>query len=149
MTDAPNPTQPNIAPNESPISSELLTAWHNASEQASRFALLEKQLRNEIFTLAFPNPTPGTNKVRIGHGMALVGDYRMNYKIDRPLLEAMQKEPTIAPIIHEIVTYRPEIKEGAWKALPQESKLLVAAAITQTPGTPGLEIKPAAKLRWK
>jgi len=127
---------------------EMITEWFNLSEQVSKLIVHERELRTEIFKRAFPNPERGTNKIRISHGMALVGDYRLNYTVDRPLLEEKLADAKIAPIVHEIINFQPNVREGAFYKLSDEDRNLVADMITEKPGTPGLEIKSAAKVRW-
>lgn len=125
----------------------LLTRWHEAGKNAAAWSEIELKLRNQIFAMMFPNPERGTNKARINHGMALVGDYRINYKIDKAALEATRS--IISPAIFDaVISYRPEVKAGGWNKLGEDDKKLFGPVITETPGTPGLEIKDASKMRW-
>lgn len=126
---------------------ELLSEWYEAKQQADAWKVKELELRNAIFKAAFPNPTFGTNKIKIEHGMALIGDYRMNYRIDRP---AMEESRGFIPVdmFDSVISYRPEVKAGGWNKLDDENKKLFGTFITETPGTPGLEIKPQNKVRW-
>lgn len=124
-----------------------LTAWHEAKTAADHWTARERTLRAEIFQAAFPKPVYGTNKIKLPHDMALVGDFRINYKIDRAGLEAAS--PLIpAETLDAVINYRPEVRDGAWRKLTGEERKLFAPFITETPGTPGLEIKPANKVRW-
>lgn len=125
-----------------------LTAWDEAKRNMDAWTIKERALRQQIFAVAFPEPKVGTNKLKISHGMALIGDYRINYRIDKPLLEAMANDPKIVPVIAEVIAYRPEVKDGAWRKLPTTDKMLIAEAITETPGLPGIELKPQNKVRW-
>ena len=126
----------------------MITEWYELAEKLNPLIQRERELRTAIFKQAFPEPNRGTNKVRISHGMALVGDYRLNYTVDRPLLQEKLNDPAIAPIIHEIINFSPLVREGAFYKLSDEDRSLVADMITEKPGTPGLEIKPANKVRW-
>jgi len=136
---------------------ELLDEWFPIAKQLDDLAMKEKELRNLIFARAFPSPVSGTNKVKIDHGMALIGDYRINYKIDQPAMEATLSELRSTPgphfdaqvaLIENLIKYRPEVRTGEFKKLDKEGHKLVGSFITQTPGTPGLEVKPQNKVRW-
>lgn len=138
-------------PNElaSPIADSLVTEWQEAAKQSDYWQQREKELRVQLFKLGFPKPEYGTNKIRISHGMALIGDYRMNYRIDRPLLESASSEPSLRPLLDRVVAYRPEVRPGEFRKLTKPELLQVAAIITETPSpTPGLELKPQNKVRW-
>ena len=130
--------------------SKLLDEWHHASTQADHFKSLELKLRNQLFDGHFSKDERGTQKIRIEHEMALIGNAKFNYTIDRPGLEA-----TLAAagdneraIIDSVISYSPKVKEAAFEALSDEDKKLVSDFITVKPGTPAIEIKPAAKVRW-
>lgn len=127
---------------------DQITAWVEAEKAKVFWEQREKELRLHIFASNFASPTPGMNKVKIGHGMALVGDYRLNYKVDKPLLTELLKEPVTAGVFDEILTYKPEVSGSKFRKLDDDRKRLVAPAITETPGTPGLEVKPQSKVRW-
>lgn len=147
MTDAPKPIN------------DLLDEWFVLKNQLDAMTTKENALRKEIFDrfvpmLAeqFPNKPlkRGMNKVKIDHGMALVIDHRLNFKIDRPLLEA-----TLAAagdneraILDSVISYSPKIKESAFEALEGNDLQLVTPFVTVTPGLPGIEIKPQNKVRW-
>lgn len=125
----------------------LLTDWHEAEKQKNYWVEKERILRQQIFERAFAQPKIGTNKVRISHGMALIGDYRINYRIDQAALEASRG--FIPPETFDaVVNYRPEIRNSAYRKLEPKTQLLFSPFVTETPGTPGLEIKPANKVRW-
>lgn len=129
------------APGISEDFSQLLTAWHHAEEQAKIWSDREKELRVAIFGNAFKDPKPGTNKFKLPYGKTLVGDYRLNYTVDKPVLETLRNDAEALPIIDAVISYRPEVKGGAFRALTDNEKAIAAQFITEKPGTPGLEIK--------
>lgn len=137
-------------PNETKVlTDELITEWIEAARQFDYWQRREKELRVQVFGLAFPTPTYGTNKIKISHGMALIGDYRMNYRIDRPLLQAAQEEAGMRPVLEKVITYRPEVRAAEFRKLDPAELLLVGPMITETPSpSPGLELKPQNKVRW-
>lgn len=131
------------------LSDDLITEWQEATKLSDYWQQREKELRVQIFNLAFANPEPGTNKVRISHGMALIGDYRMNYRIDRPLLEEARKDRNDRLVLDRVISYRPEVRPGEFRKLSPEEHKTVGQIITETPSpSPGLELKPQNKVRW-
>lgn len=120
-----------------------LSEWKKAEQQAKQWADRELELRNKIFARCFPNPVPGTkeNKFKLPLGYTLVGDYRLNYKVDRALLNAAMAEPEIRPIIDEIITFDPRVSGSKFRGLSDNERKMISAMITETPGTPALEIK--------
>jgi hypothetical protein len=127
--------------------SPLIDEWYTAKQNAEQWALKEVELRKQIFAEAFPDPDVGANKVKLPHGMALVGTYRLNYRIDQAALE--ESKFLIPPETFEaVVHYRPEIRDGKFRALTDDERLLFTPFLTISAGTPGLEIKSAKKVRW-
>lgn len=125
----------------------LLDQWFEAKQNSEQWALKEVTLRKQIFAEAFPSPDVGSNKIKLPHGMALVGTYRLNYRIDQAALEE-SKSLIPAETFESVVGYRPEIRDGRFRALSEEEQLLFAPFVTITPGLPGIEIKSAKKVRW-
>lgn len=125
-----------------------LTQWTNAKAQADAWAQIEKDLRTEIFAHEFPTPERGTNKKKINHGMALVAKYGFNYRIDRPMLETLMQDSNVAPLINDVISFSPKVKDAAWEALSADDKKLLAPMLTETPAMPSIEIKPQNKVRW-
>lgn len=125
-----------------------ITKWFKVKQQLDKLMVEEKNLRLEIFNVAFPAPERGTNKIKISHGMALVGDYRLNYKVDRALLDNMLSDPEAEPLIREVIDFRPGVRAGEWEKMSDNEKKILAPMITETPGTPGLDVKPQNKVRW-
>lgn len=144
MSDEPDVLDPN-----GEELNNLLTQWHEAKQQADHFNALENSLRRRIFNGLFPNPSPNkTNKVRLPHDMALIGDYRLNYKIDDPAMQASRT--LIDPaLFDEVITFRPSVRDAAFRELTSEQRQPFTNFITVTPGTPGIELKPATSVRWK
>lgn len=137
--------------NEQPKSlNDLLSDWHLAKKNAEFFAAEEVKLRKQIFGQEFPDPKRGTNKKKIDHGMALIGDYKLNYTPDRAGLEAAISAATgnERGVIDSVISYSPKVKEAAFEALDDEAKKIVAPFITVKPGLPSIEIKPQDKVRW-
>jgi ATP-dependent helicase YprA (DUF1998 family) len=119
-----------------------LTEWYTLAQQVVALADQEKALRKEIFDLAFPKPKPGTsNRFPLGFGKDLQADYRLNYKVDK---EAMAEARANIPedVFNEVIKFRPEVSGSKYRGLSDNMKGVFAGFITETPGTPGLEIVP-------
>lgn len=137
-----------IDPNSQELS-DLLGQWHEAKEQAGSWDAKEKALRLRIFGGLFPNPIPGArNRVRLPFNMALIGDYRLNYKVDEAGMTASRS--IIDPAVFEsVISFRPSVRDVAFRELDADTQRPFTVFITVSPGTPGIELKPADKVRWK
>lgn len=132
------------------ITDQVITDWKEAAEKAAFWKDREMELRKLIFAGLFPNPVEGSgNKLRIGHGMAMQATYKINRSVNKDMLnEIRASSDNIAPLIAKVINFKPELRVGEWKKLDKEDILLLAPAITEKPGSPELELKPAAKIRW-
>ncbi len=139
---------PPIDPNSEELS-DLLTQWHAAKAEVESANAKEIALRLRIFGGLFPEPLPGQqNKVRLPFNMALIGDYRLNYKVDDAVMQASR--PLIDPADFEaVISFKAGVRAAAFRDLPDERRHLFTPFITVSPGTPGIELKPADKVRWK
>lgn len=133
----------------SPEFSLLLEKWHEAEANAAHWKEEENALRIKIFGEAFGDePKAGKdNKIRLPYDMALIGDYRINYTIDQAALDTSRQ--LIDPAVFDsVISYRPSVKAAAFRDLDDDTRRPFTNFITAAPGTPGLEIKPASKVRW-
>lgn len=131
---------------------DLLTRWVAADQEATKWTAIEKQLRQSIFNRCFPEPADGTgNLFRLPFDKTLVGDYRINYTVDRGLLDVIMKDATsnVKPLVEQIIAFEPRVKPGELKKLTDDDRLLVAPLLTARPGLPGLEFKTTSKMRRK
>lgn len=130
--------------------SKQLDEWYEAKKNAEYWVNKEKDLRKGIFGYAFPFPKPAKkNKIKIEHGMALIGDFKQNYKVDQPALADARAAGEIPmATINQVVSWYPKVREAQFEALDDKNKLLFSAFVTIEPGLPGLEVKEASKVRW-
>jgi hypothetical protein len=120
---------------------DKLTEWHEAEKALAAASATEFKLRRELFALAFPNPKRGTNKIPLPYGMELVGEHRINLKIDR---EAMDEHREAIPdeLFERVIRFKPDVSTGEYFKLSDNELGVVAQFITETPGTPALKIRP-------
>lgn len=118
-----------------------LAAWHEIKAAAAKLNEQEKELRIEIFNLAFPNPEEGSkyNKMDLEDGYMLQGDYKINRRIDEAALGEVQKQ--MDPIMfNRAFRFKPELSKSGFKDLDEEQRAIASIAIIATPGTPSLDI---------
>lgn len=125
----------------------LLTLWNTASVNAEVWKGYENTLRLLIFDTAWPKPERGRNLARLPHGMALVGNYKINYRIDPAGLSAA-REFIPLELFQSVIEYKPSVKPTPYRELTPDQHRLFADFITEKPGMPDLEVKPANKIRW-
>lgn len=116
--------------------------WYQVSEQLGTLKAEELALRKEIFAEAFPNPIEGTkeNKMDLAAGWILQGDHKINRKVDEAVVSTLATGDNTAPLIDRCFNYKPSLILKEFKALGSNDLALLADAVTETPGTPGLKI---------
>lgn len=127
--------------------SELLDQWHHAESQVTEWTLRERALRSEIFQLAFPTPRRGTNKRPLPYNMALVGQHKINLTVDQGACEATRSLIS-QPLFERVVQYTPKIVQGEYFKLLPNDLALFSQFVTEKPGLPTLNLKPADQVRW-
>jgi hypothetical protein len=125
---------------------DTLSAWHKAKAALDAATEEESRLRLMLTDKKyFPDPVEGaTNKLLLGHGKALILDYRINRKLDEPALDAAIMSGALKPEhVSAAIKYKAEVWDSGFKKLDSETKKLFADIVTETPGKPGLKIDKA------
>lgn len=119
-----------------------LQEWYKIQQQIDELKADELRLRKEIFESVFTSPVEGSakNKFDLGDGWVLQGDYKINRKIDEAVISTLAKSDNAGPLVGKVFEYAPKLKLREWKGLTPEDRVLLADAVTETPGTPGLKI---------
>lgn len=118
-----------------------LEQWHQVRAEAAKLAEQEKELRVEIFGIAFPTPEEGSkyNKLDLGDGYMLQGDYKINRRVDEAALDEVRKK--MDPVAFgRLFRFKPDLIKAGLKDISEEQLLIASAAIIAAPGTPSLEI---------
>lgn len=129
----------------------LLDQWDHANKQASHWKTEEMRLRKLLFGTAFPDAKDrGTYKFRLPYEMALIGEFKLNYSVDRAALEETLKiaGDNERAVIDSVISYSPKVKEAAFEKLSVDDQKIFGEFVTIKPGAPALEIKPQSKVRW-
>ncbi len=125
----------------------LLDEWYLAAEAVKEVKPIierEMRLRKDVFGIFFPNPKEGTNKVDLGNGYTLKGQYKLNYKVDDKVVPSVMeaiREVRADPAIYLEEKYTLDLK--AYRELKEvnpEAFRILSEAITITPQSPTLEI---------
>ena len=118
-----------------------LTEWQTIPEQIAQLQRREKQLREELFTSAFPAPKEGTNNAALPGGWRFKGVYKINRSIDKAAL------PAVLDAIRKVgfnpdplIEYKPELVEKEYKTLPDNIRHMFDTALTIKPGLPQVEL---------
>jgi len=119
-----------------------LREWHELKAQAAAATKREQEMRRELFAEAFPDPTEGSkhNKLEIGDGFILQGDYKINRTLDKAALSELAKAEETAAIVDATVNYEPKLDTRAFKALLPDAKAAISEMVVEKPGTPSLTI---------
>lgn len=115
--------------------------WYTLSEKLAEIKAEELALRKEIFGEAFPAPIEGSkeNKMPLAQGWILQGDHKINRKVDEAVVRTLHTGNT-APLIDRCFNFKPSLILKEFKALEDSDLNLLADAVTETPGTPGLKV---------
>jgi hypothetical protein len=133
---------------------QQIAKWEEAERYARQWAQIEVTLRKALFGEKFKEPKPGTNKIRLGvmrdgEELALVGDHKINYTVDRPgLLAAIKAKLVTDKLADSVLSWPAKVNDGAYRKLDEDDLKKFSPFITEKPGTPGLEVKVASTLRW-
>lgn len=123
----------------------LLTRWQTIRQQLDAvkpLELEEKEIRQKLFNLAFPNPTEGTNRIDLTDGYALKGTFKVTRKIDEAALPAVIQQLQQMNVPPDMFfNYTPELKVTQYKQAAPQVKLAIDAILTSKPGLPSLEIE--------
>lgn len=121
---------------------EKLMEWEAIVLQATVLKDREMTLRKELFAMAFPKPTEGTNKLEIGNGYLLKGDYKLNRRLDEAALPTVlgKLKEINYPLIDRLVKYKPDMSIAEYRKLTDEQRKIMDECLTTSPGSPTLEI---------
>lgn len=120
--------------------------WFKVKNLTDKHSAKELQLRKELFEEIFPEPTEGSkeNKITLGDGFIIQGDYKINRKIDVAMLDVARTEfnklEVDAAVFDNVINYKPALKLANFKGLSPKYKVMFGDAIIETPGTPGLKV---------
>lgn len=126
---------------------QMLDEWEDASARLAVLKEKEMDLRLKLFAGAFANPKEGTNKHKLPDGRELIGQHKVNRKIDEASLPVILEAMRAAGVANtdRLVRYKPELAKSEWNTLSDEMKLIFSPAVIAVPGAPTFEIKrPAA-----
>lgn len=133
--------------NDSPELLALLKQWSEAKAEVAAICApiiaKEMKLRKQLFAMAFPAPTEGTNNVDLPHGWKVKATYKLDRKIDEAslpaVLETLRKLDVVADAL---VRYKPEIDTKAYKALSEPNRAVFDSCLTIKPASPTIELIP-------
>lgn len=122
---------------------EKLRLWAEAKDKLEEVKALEGKLRKELFDQAFPEANEGTNTEELPGGWKIKGIFKVNYTVDEAALPEVLKQLTAHEVVVDnLVSYKPSLKVGEFKKLPENLQILMGTALTIKPGAPTLELVP-------
>jgi hypothetical protein len=134
---------------------QQIAKWREAERAARQWAAIELTFRKAMFAANFKVPVPGTNKVKLGirdadgEELALVGDHKLNYSVDRPgWLAAIKAKLLPDELADKVVSWSAKVNGSTYRKLDDDDMKKVSPFITEKPGAPSLEIKVASSMRW-
>lgn len=129
-----------------PVLFEKMNLWQEKVRQIQEQAHLvieERQLRQEVFALAFPTPKEGTNNADLPEGWTLKGTLKIDRKIDEAVLPQVKEQLRALGFNPDpVVKYKPELVTKDYKAMPEEIRKVFDTALTIKPALPTIELAP-------
>lgn len=126
------------------INFDLLTKWREAVQEIAELKKVieaERVLRQQVFNAFFPSPVEGTNNFSLPHDWLLKGTYKIERKIDEPVLSGVQEQLRSAKCNPDLLfKYEPKLQLSVYRKLTDEQRHLADMAIIAKPGMPSLEL---------
>jgi hypothetical protein len=102
----------------------------------------ERTMRKAIFSVLFPSPKEGTNRLEIGNGYTLIGKYPVDRKVDEGVLQVMKPKLAEARImVDAVVKYEPSFAKAVYNTFTEEQKALFDQCLIIKPGSISMEIQ--------
>lgn len=119
-----------------------LDRWQKINRQLTKLKGEEVELRQQLFSAAFPKPKEGTNNFELADGRLLKADYKINRSIDEEQWRILRTELMAEGIAaDDIVTWKPSLSVGTYKKLTPAIRKRVDAAVTSKPGLPSFKVE--------
>lgn len=131
---------------------QLILTWRQAQADLRAATDKERELRDLVLKTCFPTKAndpgaEGTANFDLGQGYALKAVFRQTYKLENydvvsDVLSRIRRIGTQDALdaYRNLVTYRPELKVGAYKKLPASIKMMIDGVLSVKPGLPSLEL---------
>lgn len=103
----------------------------------------EIELRKYLGAVFFPTPEEGVNRIKTADGFEFALEHKINRKLDEAALDAVMSElPEESPYrnLGVLIQYKPSLVLSGYREMPADQKLIFSQALTETPGTPSLEV---------
>lgn len=131
---------------DNPVLFDKMSQWQDKVAQIQAQAHLiveERQLRQEVFALAFPTPKEGANSGELPEGWTLKGTLKIDRKIDEAALpQVLTQLRTLGYNPDPVVKYEPKLVTKDYKAMPDEVRKVFDTALTIKPALPTIELVP-------
>jgi hypothetical protein len=123
-----------------------LQLWYTEKGELKEAKSHEHMERVALADFYFKDPVEGTNRLDLGGGFDLKLQYGMTYSVDEPAVSAV----TAAQIKKlklpwdDLFVYKPTLSKSTYNELTLEQKKFVDQLLDIKPGSPALDIVPAA-----
>lgn len=131
----------------------LMALWYPQQAELSALVEREKNYRNQIAKLLFPDgwDEDGTTKFEMPSGWVLEFERRLNVTLDKAALPsiieailALPPDPETGEIgsVAGVISYDPKMSLSGYRKMRPDAKALLNDAVEIRPGTPGMKMKP-------
>ena len=127
-----------------PMNNEnLLSEWYELQTTLKEIKEKEMNLRKVLFTQYFPQPTVGSNKVKLPDGYVLEGKYTLDYKLNIDDFKKICVGPQALEVgleFEDVVDLKEIFNATRYKQLAPEMQAIIKEALTIKPACPTLAI---------
>lgn len=126
--------------------------WYAKSNAFAAAKEAEAEARTKVIQLIYPDSydEEGTEKYQLPAGWVLEMEKRINVKVEQAvlagLIEQIEKLPVDEngemPTIDAAIKMKPDFSMSGWRDLRPDVKVILQDALTFTPGTAGVKLKP-------
>lgn len=136
---------------QSEITMKDLVEWEKLHNQLALLKAKEMDLRKRIYAHYFPAPKEGTNNHSLAEGYLLKAQRKIDRKVNQEDLLALASEggPFLQAGIdaNSLIRWVPELEIKAYRALPDDKRIIFEQCLTIKDGSPQLDIVLPAKAR--
>jgi hypothetical protein len=120
----------------------LIICWDKEKAMLNVSKKVEKELRDEILSLAFTQRTTGTNKHQLGQGYFLKATFPLSYSVSEVDKETIDAKLSLLPteIAAQLITWKPSLNKKVYDILNEEQKNLISDLIVIRPSSETLEL---------
>ena len=116
---------------------QTLERWQELRDTIKKLQGEERALREGLFSGTFPEPTEGTNTLKLPNGATVKGVYKFYRKPREDELGSLPKR-----LLNKVFRVKHELVTKEYRDLSEEDRLAVDSVLDIKPGLPSFDVVP-------